>query len=252
MKVTKVTSGMAWCAKLLQATLLSLLLLPTAQADIWGYIDERGRAHFAPEQIDERYELFYRVGEAGVTRTAAQGKTDQAVLPELTPRHKLVVFFEVSPEYKQVKHLLREASQTYQIDIALLQAVIAIESAFDATAVSPKGAVGLMQIMPATARGYGVTEDRRRSLKKKLVDPRTNIDTGARLLRDLLDRYPGQLDLALAAYNAGPTAVARAGNRVPDYRETTRYVRTIMQLYEALRPPTLVSEQRNARARMQM
>jgi soluble lytic murein transglycosylase-like protein len=137
-----------------------------------------------------------------------------------------------------VQHHLREASNAQGIDYELLQALIATESGFDADAVSPKGAVGLMQIMPATALRYGVTADKKTPVEKKLTDPKTNIKTGTRYLRYLLDLYPGRLELALAAYNAGEGAVQRAGNRIPDYRETQDYVKTVMQLYAMLRPPS--------------
>jgi len=210
-----------------------------AHADIWGYIDDKGVAHFAAERLDTRYELFSRSGQnLQVWRTdAGQAEALRPVsVPTVPP--KLIAFFEVSPSYKQVKHLLREAASQYRVDYELLQAVIATESGFDAAAVSPKGAVGLMQIMPATAQRYGVAGDRKTPVEQKLADPRTNIRVGARYLRDLLAMFPGQLELALAAYNAGEGAVLRAGSRVPNYRETQSYVRTVLQLYTVLKPPT--------------
>ncbi|MDP3137700.1 MAG: lytic transglycosylase domain-containing protein, partial [Burkholderiaceae bacterium] len=167
-------------------------------------------------------------------------------LPTLSPR--LVSFFEVSPGYKQVKHHLREAAELHQIDFELLQALIVTESGFDAQAVSPKGAIGLMQLMPATAQRYGVSADRKTSLARKLTDARTNIAAGTRYLRYLMDLFPGRLDLALAAYNAGEGAVQRAGQRIPDYRETQNYVRTVTQLYAMLKPPAAVVAQRNRSA----
>lgn len=204
----------------------------SARADIWGYIDGQGVAHFAPERLDARYELFSRSADA-----TAPGGLRPVAVPTVPP--KLIAFFEVSPSYKQVKHLLREAARQHGIDYELLQALIAAESGFDAQAVSPKGAVGLMQIMPATAQRYGVAGDARTPVEQKLADPRTNIRVGARYLRDLLALFPGQPELALAAYNAGEGAVQRAGNRIPPYRETQNYVRTVLQLYAVLKPPTL-------------
>ena len=94
-----------------------------------------------------------------------------------------------------------------------------------------------MQIMPATAERYGVITDKTSRVEKKLTDPRINIKTGTRYLRYLLDMFPGHLELALAAYNAGEGAVQRAGNRIPNYRETQNYVKTVMQLYTMLKPP---------------
>jgi len=214
-----------------------LLAATLARAEVWGYVDERGMAHFAPEKLDERYELFFRGGESFDTAAGAGGTPRPVAVP--TAPSRLVAFFEVSPAYKLVKHHLREASLAHGIEYELLQAVIATESGFDAAAVSPKGAVGLMQIMPATAERYGVTGDIKSPVSRKLVDPRTNIRTGARYLRDLIRMFPGRLDLALAAYNAGEGAVQRAGNQVPNYRETQNYVKTVLHLYATLKPPSM-------------
>jgi len=224
--------------RLLAAALLALALLPAARADVWGHVDERGVAHFAAEQVDQRYQLFFRDGEGFDT---ARGVPTPRPVAVPTSQSKLLAFFDVSPAYKQVKHHLREASRTQGIDYDLLKALIATESGFDARAVSPKGAVGLMQVMPATAQRYGVTGDAKASAASKLADPGTNIRTGARYLRHLLDLFPGRIELALAAYNAGEGAVQRAGNRVPNYRETRDYVQTVLQLYGLLRPPALAA-----------
>ena len=207
-----------------------------AHADVWGYVDEKGVAHFASEQVDARYELFFRGGQSFDTAQGVQ--TPRSVAVPTRSSGKLLAYFDISPSYKQVKHHLREASREHGIDIELLQALIATESGFDAAAVSPKGAVGLMQIMPATAERYGVAGDAKMPVARKLTDPRTNIRTGARYLRDLIRMFPGQLELALAAYNAGEGAVQRAGNRIPNYRETQNYVKTVMQLYGMLKPPS--------------
>ena len=107
-----------------------------------------------------------------------------------------------------------------------MRAVIVVESGFDAHAVSPKGAQGLMQLMPATARAYGARNAR---------DPRQNVHAGARYLRYLMDRYANDLELALAAYNAGENAVDRHRGRVPPYGETQRYVPKVLRVYRALR-----------------
>ncbi|MDP3761049.1 MAG: lytic transglycosylase domain-containing protein [Ramlibacter sp.] len=226
----------------LAGALLALLLAAPAQAEVWGYVDAKGVAHFSTEKLDERYEIFFRGDESFDTSRAGKAPrgsvgTARAVAVPTAPA-KLLAFFDVSPSYKQVKHHLREASKDQGIDYELLKALIATESGFDARAVSPKGAVGLMQIMPATAERYGVTGDTRTPVGKKLADPRTNIKTGTRYLRYLLDLFPGRLELALAAYNAGEGAVQRAGNRVPNYPETQNYVKTVMQLYGMLKPPS--------------
>ena len=236
--------------------LLSLLLFSqqAAHADVWGYIDERGVAHFANEKLDDRYEIFFRGGESFDTSKTPKGTNDtpRPVAVPTVPA-KLLAFFDVSPSYKVVKHHLREASNTHKVDYELLQALIATESGFDSTAVSPKGALGLMQIMPDTARRFGVDGDKKVSIEKKLFDPKINVKTGTRYLRLLIDMFPGQLELAIASYNAGEGAVQKAGNKIPNYKETQNYVKTVMQLYTGLKPPAAVTEQRYpTRIRMEM
>jgi soluble lytic murein transglycosylase-like protein len=220
------------------ALALAAALAPAAHAEVWGYVDARGVAHFAAEKLDERYQLFFRGGESFDT---SQGVGTPRAVAVPTVQHKLLAYFEISPGFKQVKHHLREAASQHGVDYELLQAVIATESGFDAQAVSPKGALGLMQVIPATAARYGVTGDRKTPIEKKLFDPRTNIRTGARYLADLIRMFAGNLELAVAAYNAGENAVQRAGNKVPNYRETQNYVKTVMQLYAMLKPPAMNS-----------
>jgi soluble lytic murein transglycosylase-like protein len=215
-----------------------------ARADVWGYVDAQGVAHFASTRQDERYELFFRGGESFDTSEGLPDRTPRAVAVPTSTTSRLLAFFEVSPSYKQVKHHVREASKTQHIDYELLQALIATESGFDASVVSPRGAVGLMQVMPSTAQRFGVTTDRRATVEKKLADPAINIRAGSRYLRHLLDLYPGNVEVALAAYNAGEGAVLRAGNRIPNYPETQNYVKTVLQLYAMLKPPSMTAPQR--------
>jgi len=230
------------------------LLYPSAHAEVWGYVDDRGTAHFAAERLDARYELFYRGHDSFDSRTdlpasAAGGTPRPMAAPASASR--LLAYFEVTPGYQSIQHHLREAAQTHGLDYELLKALIATESGFDRTAVSPKGAVGLMQLMPATAERFGVAADARRSVAQKLTDPGTNIRAGARYLGELMKLFPGQLELVLAAYNAGEGAVQRAGNRVPNYRETQNYVQTVLQLHALLKPAAAVrSAQRVTRVRM--
>lgn len=151
-------------------------------------------------------------------------------------RDKAVLFFDIFPAYKAVKHHLRSAAQDQGVDYALLQAIISVESGFDAKAVSPKGAVGLMQLMPETAARFGVVDQPNASAATLLTNPGLNIQAGSRYLSYLLQLFPGQIELAVAAYNAGEGAVRRAGNQIPDFRETQRYVKSVMDLYALLRP----------------
>jgi Transglycosylase SLT domain len=230
------------------------LVISPAQADVWGYIDAKGVAHFASEKVDDRYELFFKGGTGAVgfdTREgiAALSKPEPQREPD-TPRQvgvpagqsKLIAFFEVSPNFKAVKHHMREASAAHNIDFELLQALIATESGFDTKAVSPKGAVGLMQLMAPTAQRYGVKAEANLPIEKKLTDPKTNIKAGTRYLRDLINMFPGKLELALAAYNAGEGAVQRYGNKIPPFKETQNYVVTVMQIYNQLKPPAAIAQ----------
>ncbi len=243
---------------------LAMLALP-AHADVWGFVDEQGVAHFASFKNDDRYELYFK-GKTGFDTQEglppapgsvgnANGQIPrQAAVPKLSP--KLVAFFDVSPSFKAVKHHLREASNLHKIDFELLQALIATESGFDTQAVSPKGAVGLMQLMPPTAQRYGVQADAKTTIEKKLTDPKINIRAGSRYLRDLLAMFPGKPELALAAYNAGEGAVKRYGNKIPPYLETQNYVKTVMQIYTTLKPPPSIAlklaENRPAPGRVRM
>lgn len=224
--------------------LLAGLQTTPAHADIWGYVDPQGLPHFSSFQVDERYEILLRDRSEPEPYTVQPYRkpaqvTAQAQVTAPTPR--MLVYFEELPSYKAVHPLLVEASTTHGIDYALLQALIATESGFNSRAVSPKGAVGLMQLIPPTAERYGVRAGKNASVEKKLTDPVINIRAGARYLSDLIKMFPGRLELALAAYNAGEGAVQRAGNRIPNYPETKNYVKTVMQLYGHLKPPVGVT-----------
>ena len=235
---------------LFAAALAGLLWAGSVQAQIWAYIDERGVAHFSNSRIYERYELFVQAGSVLEVLSSPPAAPDAPRQPRPEPasatptsaspaQSRLMHYLTQSPRYKAVQHLLKDAAQTYRLEPELLQALIAAESGFDTQAVSPKGAVGLMQLMAPTAARYGVKSDRRRSIAQKLTDPAVNLSAGSRYLRDLIAMFPGRLDLALAAYNAGEGAVQRAGNKIPNYPETQNYVKTVLQLYAFLKPPVL-------------
>ena len=118
---------------------------------------------------------------------------------------------------------MKRAAQAHRIPASLLHAIISAESGYNPEAVSRAGAVGLMQLMPATASRYGV-KDRK--------DPIDSIRGGARYFRYLLDLFDNDIRLALAAYNAGENAVIKYGRRIPPYRETQNYVKRVLKFYE--------------------
>jgi Transglycosylase SLT domain len=117
---------------------------------------------------------------------------------------------------------IHEASQRYSVDADLIHCVIAVESNFNPKAISRKNARGLMQLLPQTAKNLGV---------HNIFDPHENIDAGTRYLKFLLGRYNNNVNLALAAYNAGPLRVDQHGRRVPPYPETTQYIQHVARIY---------------------
>ena len=157
-------------------------------------------------------------GEVGVAADALRGVVPDEVLDEVVPA--------AATGGKDLAALAFEAARRHSLDPALVQAVVAVESGFRPDAVSAKGAQGLMQLMPATARSLGV---------KDSLDPADNLDGGTRHLRGLIERYNGDVKRALAAYNAGEGAVARHGG-VPPYPETVAYVRKVLERVKAEAP----------------
>src|SRR5437870_66248 len=153
-------------------------------------------------------------GEVGVPAAMVRGIVPDEVLEEIRPAANGAGDFE---------RLVAEAARHHGLDPALVRAVVGVESGFQPQAVSPKGAQGLMQLMPATARDLGVADP---------FDPAANLDGGSRYLSSLVARYDGDLTKALAAYNAGMGAVARHGG-VPPYTETRNYVRKVLGRYQA-------------------
>lgn len=182
------------------------------QADVYAWRDRDGRLVVSD-----------RPGGPGTQTTTYAVRGNDAVL-STRPDH-------VSGD-RAVLHAIadRHAAQ-HSISPALVRAVIQAESAWNVRAVSVKGAQGLMQLMPATASDLGVSDP---------FDPEQNIRGGVKYLRFLLDRYDGNFELALAAYNAGPGAVDRHGRKVPPYRETQAYVRKIVSVSEVRMGPNKV------------
>jgi soluble lytic murein transglycosylase-like protein len=191
------------------ALLLAAGLAPVeARADIYSFTDERGVVHFTNiPSLDKRYRLIRRESGSAVPRSG------QAWMPS-------------EADIRRFSSIIDVAAKSHGIEPALVQAVITAESGFNPNALSRKGASGLMQLMPDTARRYGV---------RNIFDPVENIHGGVRYLRDLLAMFNGDLRLAVAGYNAGENAVIRAGNNVPPYAETQNYVPKVIHYYHKFR-----------------
>jgi len=144
----------------------------------------------------------------------------------------------VSPAVPWLQHI-KDAASAYGVDEHLLQAVVKVESNFNPYAVSRSGAIGLMQIMPATAAGFIGLQGTRQSVRQQLHDPVINLHAGALYLRSLMDTFSQRLDLALAAYNAGAGNVRKAGNRVPPNGQTPQFVNKVTALYASFKDAAL-------------
>ena len=177
-----------------------------AHADIYSFVDAAGVTHFTNVPVDGRYRLLL----------ASPPEERQAAAP------KAANWLAKSAEFDP---FIEKAARSHGVRPELVRAVIVAESAFNPNAVSNRGAVGLMQLRPATAHRYGVAN---------AFDPEQNIKAGVHYLRDLLTRYGNNLELTLAAYNAGEDAVERYGHSIPPFAETRHYVPTVLRIYRSL------------------
>jgi soluble lytic murein transglycosylase-like protein len=187
---------------ILLGSLGSVTVLPIAFADIYKYVDDSGVIHLTnvPTSQNAKYVLVYR---------------EKRILFNIKPAD--VIKFD---------SMITKASEKYHVDPALIKAIIKTESNFNHMAVSPKGARGLMQLMPKTAHALQVEDS---------FHPENNIEGGTRYLRYLLNLFEGNLSLALAAYNAGENAVIKYNNSIPPYRETQTYVQRVMNHFNSYR-----------------
>jgi soluble lytic murein transglycosylase-like protein len=186
--------------------LLTYSLAQSANATIYWFTDENGVAHFSNVPTDKRYVPFTSTSDA-VAKKTIPGTRDRR--PDM-------------PAKAQYGAIIEEIAGIYALESALVHAVVSAESAYNATAVSKKGAAGLMQLMPDTARRYGATDR---------FDPVQNLHAGTRYLSDLLKMFNGNVSLALAAYNAGENNVVKYGNQIPPFQETRMYVPKVLDLY---------------------
>ena len=220
----------SWCSA---SALIIALHAPVANAELWGFVDEAGLAHFASTRLDDRYQLFFR-GKTNLDAEREASKRKSTAAFEQTPLYRRVVGH---PNVRRFASLIEQSARARALDPSLIMAIIAVESAFEPGAMSTKGALGLMQIIPATAVRYGVVERPGRTVAQQLFDPATNVRIGVRYLRDLLDLFNDDLPLALAAYNAGEESVRQSGNRIPPFRETREYVELVRQFQAFYEPP---------------
>ena len=181
----------------------------SAMADIYSFKDEKGIVHFTNiKGLDNRYKLIRKEdGSAMIPATAATTR----------------VFMPSQADIDRYSNIIQTAAKAYGVEASLVHAVISAESGYDRYAVSRTGAMGLMQLMPETARRYGV---------QNIMDPTENIHGGVRYIADLLQMFKGRVDLAIAAYNAGENAVIRAGHKIPNYAETRHYVPKVLGFYK--------------------
>jgi len=187
----------------------ALLGANAARADIFSFKDEKGVVHFTNLPDDKRYKLVRK--EAGSPSAATKVGFGEPV-----------TYMPSAADIARFTPIIEAAARTHGVDSALVHAVISAESGYKQSAVSRTGARGLMQLMPATAERYGV---------QNIMDPRENIVAGVKYLRDLLQMFQGNTELAVAAYNAGENAVIRYGNKVPPYAETMGYVPKVLAFY---------------------
>src|ERR1700730_14444643 len=177
-----------------------------AHSKIYAYVDADGQRHYTDVPDNNRYRLLVLSPQ---DRTASGDRYDAALLAKAS----------------RYDSIIEKAAISAAIEPNLLRAVIVVESGFNSRAVSKRGAVGLMQLMPATASRFGVSNP---------YDPKQNIHAGARYLKFLMNRFGQNVRLALAAYNAGEDAVERNGGQIPPFTETMAYVPKVLRVYRML------------------
>ena len=232
------------------------LPLTLRAGDTWEFVDGEGVLHMGNNPVEEASARISASAsdEAEAVATQPAGRELRWInrtwpirypvwMPPAEPSPETVqllgapnaVASRVPRGFNDVKPYLDAAAQSHAVDPALIYSVAAAESAFNTDAVSHKGALGLMQIMPATAARYGVTGYSLSTGRHNVLEPQMNAQVGSRYLADLLRRYGGDATLAIAAYNAGEGAVSKYGNKIPPYPETQKYVERVMGYYRSFK-----------------
>lgn len=191
---------------ILAGVVASLLAMPVAHADIYKYVDKHGRVHLTDKPKHSGYQRLVKTWKGWEE-------------PSYNPRN-------FKQNQKRYAPLIAEAARKHLLPDSLVHAVVTAESAYDPDALSSAGALGLMQLMPATAQRFGVTDRK---------NPRANVFAGTKYLKQLLGMFNNDVRLAVAAYNAGENAVIRYGRKVPPYPETQNYVRKVLKYYRKYR-----------------
>ncbi len=196
------------CLRSLLLILLLVFLAVPSEAGIYKYEDERGVIHFTNCPRDPQFKLYIR-----------DSKED----PGIAGSRSTSTYIKDANYYDA---LITELCQKYQVDFALIKAIIRAESGFNPIAISRKGARGLMQLMPDTASRVNVSNP---------FNPRENVEGGVRHFKYLLSLFNNDLKLSLAAYNAGENLVSQLGV-IPPYRETIEYVQRVLDFYQSYKP----------------
>jgi len=190
--------------------LVLLSAVQLAHASMFMFVDDDGIAHYTNIEGDPRAIALWRDPEG-----------PKAIELPVAP---LAIILKEAPA--ELLPAIHASARANGIEPALLMAVISVESRYNPKALSPKGAKGLMQLMPDTARRFGVQD---------AFDVQQNLNAGARYLRNLMQLFNNDLELALAAYNAGEGSVLRNGRKIPPYKETQRYVPAVLEQFALLR-----------------
>ena len=193
-----------------------LSLLRSAAAEIYVSTNVNGLQKWSTQAVDATYAKT-SIAEDQPLQSEKSSTANAVGTKPIANRRKIMDEARI-----ELLRTINQVAIKYGIDPELVEALISVESGFNTNAISPKGARGLMQLMPTTAKRYGMKNE------QELHVPDKNIEIGVRHLKDLLNLHNGQVSLAIAAYNAGQGAVSKHGQRIPSYRETMLYVPAVM------------------------